>query len=315
MTDLSTSSASPLPEVTRVYQNHHIDSTRWQVVNPRPDDIVIATTQKSGTTWMQQIVSLLIFQNEAPPGPFHDISAYVDMRLSDRNGLAQMLEAQRHRRFLKTHLALDGFPFHPEVKHIFVSRDGRDMAMSLWNNYFNYSKEFLEILANYPDRVGAAFPPAGDDIHEFLNNWLSRGWFDWEGDGYPYWSNLHTVKTWWEYRHLPNVLFIHYNDLLADRAGQIKRIAHYLDIDISPDMHRKITELASFDSMKERAPEEIPMAKTFFEGGSDIFINKGTNGRWKDVMTPAQLAQYDRRVKETLSPACARWLENGGAFD
>ena len=67
--------------------------------------------------------------------------------------------------------------------------------------------------------------------------------------------------------------------------------------------------------MKEKAPEDIPMAKTFFEGGSDIFINKGTNGRWKDVMTSAQLAQYDKRVSEVLDPDCAQWLEHGGAFD
>lgn len=315
MTDVSTSLESALPKVTRVYQNHHVDSTRWQVVKTRPDDIVVATTQKSGTTWVQKIVSLLIFQNEEPPGPFHDISVYVDMRLSDREDLNQMLEAQSHRRFLKTHLALDGFPFDPNVKHIFVSRDGRDIAMSLWNNYHNYSPDFLDMIANYPGRVGDAFPPAGDDIHEFLDGWLSGGWFDWEGDGYPYWSNLHCIKTWWEYRHLPNILFVHYADLLKDREGQITRIADFLDIDVTPQYLETVTEDASFDSMKKSADEDIPMAKLFFEGGSDIFINKGTNGRWKDVMTSAQLAQYDKRVREVLDPDCAQWLAQGGAFD
>lgn len=301
-----------LPEVTRVYQNHHIDSTRWQVFKPRPDDIVVATTQKSGTTWVQQIVSLLIFQDEDPPGPFHDLSIYVDMRLSDRQELTRQLDAQSHRRFLKTHLALDGFPFHPEVKHIFVSRDGRDMAMSLWNNYANYSQDFLDMLDQFPGRVGDPLPRPGTDIQEFLTNWLQRGWFDWEGDGYPYWSQLHVVKTWWEYRHLPNVLLVHYNDLLKDRAGQIKRIAEYLNIDMTPDYHKKITELASFESMKQRADDVIPMAKIFFDGGADVFIHKGTNGRWRDVMTAAQLTQYDKRVSELLEPDCARWLERGG---
>ncbi len=306
----------PLPEVTRDYQNHHIDSTRWQVLKPRPDDVIIATTQKSGTTWVQQIVSQLIFQGETSPGPFHDLSVYVDMRLMERQALSDLLEAQSHRRFLKTHLAMDGFLFHPELKHIFVSRDGRDIAMSLWNNYFNYSKEFLGILAAYPGRVGDPFPPAGeDDIHKFLDNWLSRGWFDWEGDGYPYWSNLHTVQTWWPYRHLPNILFVHYSDLLKDRGGEIKRIAEFLDIAMTPESHREITELSSFNSMKESAPDDIPMAKTFFEGGSDIFINKGTNGRWKDVMTPAQLEQYGKRIEALLDPDCAEWLENGGRID
>ena len=303
------------PELTRTYQNHHIDSTRWQLLKPRADDIIVATTQKSGTTWVQTIVSLLIFQDREPPGPFHDISVYVDMRLSDRGELAKILEEQTHRRFLKTHLALDGFPFHPELKHIFVSRDGRDIAMSLWNNYHNYSPQFKQLLANYPDRVGDPFPPAGDDIHEFLDAWLARGWFDWEGDGYPYWSNLHCVKTWWEYRHLPNILFVHYSDLLRDRKGQIKRIADFLDIDVTPEYLEKASREASFEAMKKKGDKDIPMAKVFFEGGSDIFIHKGTNGRWREVMTSGQLAQYDRRVEAQLTPECARWLEQGGKVE
>ena len=43
------------PERTRIYQNHHLDSTRWDGFVHRPDDIVIATSYKSGTTWTQRL--------------------------------------------------------------------------------------------------------------------------------------------------------------------------------------------------------------------------------------------------------------------
>ncbi|HBD10816.1 MAG TPA: sulfotransferase [Porticoccaceae bacterium] len=302
----------PLPQVTHTYQNHHIDSTRWQVFKPRPDDIVVATTQKSGTTWTQQIVSLLIFQDEPPPAPFHDLSIFVDMRFTPLEELAQELESQSHRRFLKTHTALDGFPFHPEVKHIFVTRDGRDLFMSLWNHYSNYSDDILHLLDTLPGRVGDPFPPAGDDIHEFWHNWIGRGWFDWEGDGYPFWSQLHVIKTWWDYRHLPNILFVNYLDLLTDLKGQIKRIADYLEIDITPAYLDEITDLCTFESMKGRASEVIPMAEMLFKGGAQTFINKGTNGRWRDVLSSEELALYDKRAAEVLTPECRRWLESGG---
>lgn len=39
-----------LPERTRIYQNHTIDSSRWDGFVHRADDIVVATSYKSGTT-------------------------------------------------------------------------------------------------------------------------------------------------------------------------------------------------------------------------------------------------------------------------
>ena len=41
----------PALERSRIYQNHHLDSTRWDKFIPRPDDIVITTSYKAGTTW------------------------------------------------------------------------------------------------------------------------------------------------------------------------------------------------------------------------------------------------------------------------
>ena len=53
------------PQQTRVYKNHHLDSTRWEQVPLREDDVIISTSLKTGTTWTQRILSLLVFG----PGP------------------------------------------------------------------------------------------------------------------------------------------------------------------------------------------------------------------------------------------------------
>ena len=87
-----------------------MDSRRWERFRPRWDDIVIATYPKCGTTWMQRIVSLLVFRDPAPLR-LMDVSPWLDCRFVEpiEAALAR-LEAARHRRFIKSHLPADGLP-------------------------------------------------------------------------------------------------------------------------------------------------------------------------------------------------------------
>ncbi len=135
--------ATQLPQVTRTYQNYVLDSTRWQHYQPRADDIVISTPPKSGTTWTQEIVRQLVFcgQSDAPERDslaLRQVSPWLDHRRFPLDETLNRLEAQQHRRFIKTHLPLDGLPFLPQVKYIVVGRDARDTAMSMWNHYTEF---------------------------------------------------------------------------------------------------------------------------------------------------------------------------------
>jgi aryl sulfotransferase len=59
--------------------------------------------------------------------------------------------------------------------------------------------------------------------------------------------------------------------------------------------------------MKRHADKSAPLGGALWEGAGKCFINKGTNGRWRDVLPPADCAAYDARAREE----CARWLANG----
>ena len=74
-----------------------------------------ATYAKTGTTWTQQIVGKLVFRG-AEFDAFA-ISPWVDFRLHPLDQVMGMLEAQNHRRFLKTHLPLDALVFAPVKRH------------------------------------------------------------------------------------------------------------------------------------------------------------------------------------------------------
>ena len=302
-----------LPQVTRSYEHHHLDSQRWQTFETRPGDILITTAYKSGTTWMQTIVANLIFEDGNIPGPIMDISPWVDMRPLDFNQIKELTLAQDHRRFLKTHLPMDGIPYKADVSYIYVGRDLRDVFMSLWNHYGNHSELFFEIINNPENLVGEPVPRCPDDIHEFWKTWSTKGWFSWENDGYPHWSASHHAQTWWDYRQLPNILFVHFQDLLDDPSGEIARVAKFLEIQISDERLAAVVDAVSFNNMRANGDNVMGGATAFWEGGSARFMNKGTNGRWRDVLTEDDLALYQQMVERSLSASCAAWLEQGRA--
>jgi len=302
-----------LPERSRVYQCHHFDSTRWDYYDPRDDDIIIATSYKAGTTWTQAIVAHLLFPDgDLPAGP-SDLSPWLDFRIIPLEVVLNTLKAQPHRRFIKTHLPLDGMVYDERLKYLYVARDGRDVFMSLWNHYANMTDEIMTLFRLTPGRVGDELPPPPDDVHAFFRTWVSQGWFEWERDGWPYWSHLYNVQSWWDYRDAPNIQLVHYGDMLADTEGSMRRIADFLEIDVPEARWPAIVKAVSFQEMKRQGEKYAPGGGQFWKGGAKTFLNKGTNGRWRDVLSADELALYDEACERTLSPDCRDWLANGGA--
>src|ERR1700675_5024289 len=146
------------PERIREYRNHHLDSTRWDRFVPRDDDIFVTTAYKAGTTWTQRILAALVLG----PGPLDaslgEISPWGDARfMGPLDAMLATLDAQRHRRFIKSHLAADGVPFFPQAKYVVVGRDTRDVFMSFFNHYSAYT-DLMYLLLNDADRPGPELP-------------------------------------------------------------------------------------------------------------------------------------------------------------
>jgi aryl sulfotransferase len=240
-----------------------------------------------------------------------EFSPWLDFHFIPPQESLAILESQKHRRCIKSHLPLDGIPYFPQVKYIVVARDARDVFMSLWNHYTNLKPEFRAELNRAPGLVGDPIPDPPNTPREFWQSWMTRGWFAWETEGYPFWTNLHYTQTWWDFRHLPNVLLVHYNDLTHHLEGEIRRIADYLDIKVSEEMLLSIAHAVKFSSMKQNAAHIVPHTVDIFKGGPQTFINKGTNGRWREVLTDDDLRLYTAAAARELSPDCAAWLERG----
>ena len=291
------------PQKKRELHNMLMDSTRWDGFEFRDDDIVIDTWAKSGTTWTQQIVSQLIF-NGTKDLPAMDMAPWLDLRVIPYEETMAVLEAQTHRRFIKSHLPADALDISPKAKYLFLARDGRDVVWSWYKHLTNMTPEFFEMINSTPDRVGPPLEPPTCDVHEFFHNWL-------EQDGLHNWSYWAHIQSWWDVRDTPNVALFHFNNLKADMPGEIRRMAEFLEIEIDEDKWPDILRHCSFAYMKENADALSSIFDKLFKGGLTNFIYKGTNGRWRDILSPEDIEAYERVVSEKMTPDCARWHATG----
>ena len=143
------SEAIKWPRKTREMHNHHFDSTIWNDFKFRDDDIIIATYAKSGTTWMQQIIAQMLFGPDADL-EVAEMSPWLDLRVPPKEIKLPAVEAQNHRRFLKTHLPVDALVFSPKAKYIYIGRDGRDVVWSMYNHHANANATWYAALNDTP---------------------------------------------------------------------------------------------------------------------------------------------------------------------
>jgi len=290
-----------LPQKAREFHNHHFDSTVWNDFSFRDDDIIIGTYAKSGTTWVQQIVSQLLFAG-AEDLEVAEMSPWVDLRVPPKDEKLAALEAQTNRRFLKTHLPVDALVFSEKAKYVYIGRDGRDVVWSMYNHHANANDTWYEVLNDTPGRVGPPIERPSESVVQYFNEWL-------DGDGYPWWPFWENIRSWWQIRDLPNVYLLHFGNLKRDMPGEIRQIAAFLETPIDEGCWEDILLHCSFDYMKTSASKSVPLGGLFWDGGAQTFINKGVNGRWKDMLSREEIEKYERIAEEQLGKDCARWLE------
>ncbi len=102
----------------------------------------------------------------------------------------------------------------------------------------------------------------------------------------------------------------------GDADIAVAEMSPWLDLRVPPK-HVKlplvdaILEHSSFAWMKQNATRSVPLGGAFWDAGAEVFIHKGVNGRWKDVLTAAESAEYEARAEAELGAECARWLATG----
>jgi aryl sulfotransferase len=295
------------------YRTWLIDSDRWRAFRPRSGDVVVATYPKSGTTWMQRILSLLIFRSGEPVA-LDSLFPWLEVNRRPIEEVVAGLEAQEHRRSVKTHVPFDAVPKLDSVKFIHVARDGRDVAMS----YHDHCMAFRPAALARMDAVGLADPTVGKPYPRvdpsaaaYFHNWLTVGAIDGQPDGTPYLSYFAYEKSFFDSRSNPQLLFVHYNDLRVDLVGEMRRIVDFIGADIPSNEIATLAGFARFDSMSRDAAKLVPEYARNFGGSTLPFINKGGAGRWRGVFQAADLALFEKKLRAAVPEPYADWLLAG----
>ena len=209
------------------------------------------------------------------------------------------LEAQTHRRSIKSHTPADCIPMFDSGRYIVVGRDGRDAFMSWCNHVSRLMPDRLRQLNDAAIADGVRPLRVWDgDVHAAFVEYLDRG------------EIFEHIASFWPLRHQDNVLFVHYNDLKGDLAGEMRRVAAFLEVDVDDDAWNEVVERCTFARMRARG-DEIANFDGVFQGGIEGFLHKGTNGRWRDVLTADELAAYDEATATTLPVEARQWLLGG----
>ncbi|KAF7705065.1 sulfotransferase 2B1-like [Silurus meridionalis] len=256
------------PESLKYYE----DFTFW------PDDVMIVTFPKSGTTWMQEIVPLI--HSEGDLTPVHTIPNWDRVPWLDGPWAQNLnLEQRPSPRIFTTHLhhsMMNESYFKVKPKIIYVIRNPKDVFTS---SFYFYG------MAPYLVNPGTA----DKFLEKFLNGKILFGsWFE-------------HVKGWLNAKDQDRIFYISYEEMIQDLKGSVTKIAQFLGKPLSPEVIKKIAENCLFKNMKHNKMSNYSLVPVeFMDQKKSEFLRKGIAGDWKNLLTKAQVEKFNTFYKESM---------------
>ena len=206
------------------------------------------------------------------------------------------LDAQTHRRCIKTHTPREGIPWLEDAAYIAVYRHPLDVLFSLRSHTANMKM----VAADHPHFLSA---------DECLKDFVGRGV---DHDAYDESLLEAIVEHYRSFAQGPdNLLVLHYADMLADPRTAIERMAAHMGISPTPALLDEICAATSFDSMKSRSDQFAPFAKRDVWHDDQAFFDSGGTDKWIGKLSADSIALYQERIGTLLAPQAQAWLEGG----
>ncbi|XP_056391678.1 sulfotransferase 1 family member D1-like [Hyla sarda] len=246
-------------------------------------DLLIDTYPKSGTTWISQIVDLILHHEDhkkSNVGAIFERVPFLEFAVPDMPTGTELLNTRKPPRLIKSHLPVHLLPesfWQKKCKVIYVARNPKDVLVSFY--YFYHM---------------AIVHPDPGTFEEFLQKFI-------EGKvSYGSWGDH--VKDWWKIRRQRDVLYLFYEDMLEDPKREIRKVMKFLGKDPSEDIVEKIHQCTTFKAMKDdHTANYSTIPPSVMDHSISPFMRKGTRGDWKRHLTVAQNELFDEYYRREMS--------------
>ncbi|XP_047465876.1 sulfotransferase 2A1-like [Mugil cephalus] len=244
----------------------------------RPDDIIIVTYPKSGTTWMQEILPLIISRGDTTSIetlPNWDRVPWLE----EQRAVVLNLDERPSPRLFATHFQYNMMPpsfFEAKPKVIYVMRNPKDVFTSSFHFYG---------MASFLVNPGSQ----GEFLHKFLDGKVMFGtWFD-------------HVKGWLNAEDKEHIMYLAYEEMITDLKDSVSRISRFLGKPLDAEVVEKIADRCLFKNMrKNNMSNYSAVPQEFMDQTKCQFLRKGIAGDWKNLFTVAEAEYFDAVYKDKM---------------
>ena len=290
--------AKKLAEAKNSYRSDLTRPEHWAGFQPRTGDVLLVTPAKSGTTWTQSMIAMLLKGTAELPERLGTLSPWFDGGFGALKDYQAALAAQSGRRVIKSHTPALGIPVWKGVPVVTVFRHPLEVFLSIRKHLANARPIDAHPLLAPIDKALPFFLDEPFDAEDIDKDCLAAIVTHFE----------EIVLT----NHVPQKLVLHYAGILADHAGTVAKLDAFLGTGASPELQAAITKATGFSAMKSRAAVFAPEANNDLWHDDKAFFAGGQSGHSRAEFTETQIAAYDAAFTRLLpNPAHRRWIETG----
>ncbi|KAJ8289741.1 hypothetical protein GJAV_G00004770 [Gymnothorax javanicus] len=241
------------------------------------DDVFAITYPKSGTTWMQEILPLIL--NGGDLTPVQTIPNWDRVPWLEETRAALVLKDQPPPRAMVSHLPFHLMPptfYTSKAKVIYITRNPKDVAVSSFH---------FHSMASFLDDPGT--------LDEFLDKFLAGQVL------FGKWTDH--VKSWRNTGIEDRILYMTYEEMVKDLKGSLHRMEQFLGRELSPDALEKVANHCQFNNMKTNIMSNFSLVpQDIMDNSKSPFFRKGITGDWRNHFNAEQNARFSAVIKKEM---------------